>query len=77
VVAGNVGGIPDLLADGGGLLVPPDRVDELAAALRGVVEDPGERSRMGDRALQRVRTAFDTAVVWRQIDALYREVIGR
>jgi glycosyltransferase involved in cell wall biosynthesis len=77
VVAGNVGGIPEMLADGCGLLVPPDSVDELAAALGSVVDDPLERARLGGRALRRVRSTFDTEVVRCRIDALYREVIGR
>lgn len=75
VVASDVGGIPELLAGGSGVLVPPDDPDALAAALIAVIDDPGERARTGERALERVRERFDTAVVWRRFDALYREVV--
>jgi glycosyltransferase involved in cell wall biosynthesis len=77
VIASDVGGIPDLLSDGSGLLIPPDDPDALAAALLSVLDDPVERARTGERALRRVYGTFDTAVVWRRIDALYREVTGR
>lgn len=77
VVASDVGGIPDLLAGGSGLLVPPDDPVALAAALRTVLDDPAERLRMGERALARVRSSFDPAVVWRRLDDLYREVAAR
>ena len=56
VVAGNVGGIPEMLADDCGLLVSPDSVDELAAALGSVVDDPLKRARLGGCALRRVRS---------------------
>jgi glycosyltransferase involved in cell wall biosynthesis len=77
VVAGDVGGVPDLLAEQSGVLVPPDDVDSLAAALRALIDDPIERARIGRRALQRVRDTFDIDVLWRGIDVLYREVSAR
>jgi len=58
VVATHVGGIPDLIVDGeNGLLVPPGQPGALAAALARLIEDAGERTRMGlagrRRALER------------------------
>jgi glycosyltransferase involved in cell wall biosynthesis len=77
VVAGDVGGLPDMLDGGAGVLVRPDDPEGLAAALRAVLDDPAERARIGERGLERVRTTFDTAVVRRRIDALYREVTAQ
>ncbi len=77
VVATDVGGIPEMLAEECGLLVSPGDVNALGAALRQVIDNPVERTRLGDRGLDRVRTTFDTAVVWRRIDELYREVTSR
>ncbi|GAA5110967.1 glycosyltransferase family 4 protein [Pseudonocardia adelaidensis] len=75
VVASDVGGIPELVEHGrSGLLVPPDDVDSLGAALRAVLGDRALRERLGGAARERVLTAFDADVVWRQLDALYREV---
>ena len=76
VVASDVGGIPDLLAEQSGVLIAPDDVGALAAALLVLIENPAERARIGARALERVRTTFDVDVVWRRIDAVYREAIA-
>ncbi|MGH3978649.1 MAG: glycosyltransferase family 4 protein [Pseudonocardiaceae bacterium] len=76
VVASNVGGIPDLIESGTtGLLVPPGEVEALVAALRHAITDHDTRARLGRAARERVRTDFDAAVVWRRVDALYREVL--
>ncbi|WP_370180770.1 glycosyltransferase family 4 protein [Rhodococcus wratislaviensis] len=74
VVASAVGGIPELIDDRCGVLVPVDDVDALAHALRRVVYDDDARIRLGSQALQRIRAEFDVDVVWRRFDALYREV---
>lgn len=76
VVAGAVGGIPELLDDGRcGVLVPPDDVDALAAALRAVLTDASLRARLGRAARERALTEFDIEVVWRRVDAVYREAV--
>lgn len=76
VVASDVGGLPDLIESGTtGLLVPPGEVEALVAALQYVITDHDARARLGRAALERVRADFDAAVVWRRIDALYREVL--
>ena len=76
VVASDVGGIPDLIESGTtGLLVPPGEVEALVAALRHVIADHDACARLGRAAHERVRAEFDTAVIWRRIDALYRKVL--
>ncbi|MGY1624749.1 glycosyltransferase [Geodermatophilus sp. SYSU D00965] len=56
VVASAVGGIPEVVRDGGsGLLVPPGDVDALAAALDRVVADPRLRTRLAAGARARAR----------------------
>lgn len=75
VVASAVGGIPELIDDRCGVLVPVDDVDALAQALRHVVYDDDARTELGTQALQRIRSEFDVDVVWRRFDALYREVL--
>jgi glycosyltransferase involved in cell wall biosynthesis len=78
VVAGHVGGVPELVDDGRtGFLVPPDDVEALVAALRKVLLDPALRADLGAAARRRVRAEFDVDVVWRRIDALYQEAAGR
>jgi glycosyltransferase involved in cell wall biosynthesis len=78
VVASDVGGIPELVEDGRtGVLVPPDDVDALVGALRRVLDDRDLRERLGAAGRQRVRSEFDVDVVWRRLEALYRQVIER
>jgi glycosyltransferase involved in cell wall biosynthesis len=74
VVATEVGGIPDLVDEECGVLVPKDDVDALAAALRDVVINSVRRRRLGARALARVRERFDVDVTWRELDALYEDL---
>nr|MBA2462302.1 glycosyltransferase family 4 protein [Actinomycetota bacterium] len=51
VVSTAVGGVPEIVRDGeNGLLVPPGRPDELAAAVRRVLEEPGLRDRLAAAA---------------------------
>lgn len=74
VVTCPVGGIPDLIDEHCGLLVPPGEVDPLARALRQVLQDSALRARLGAAALDRVRAEFDIDVVWRRFDHIYREI---
>jgi glycosyltransferase involved in cell wall biosynthesis len=76
VVASVVGGIPDMIDRGCGVLVEPGDVDGLARSLRRVLDDFALRSALGAAALERVRQEFDIDAVWRQFDALYRELVG-
>lgn len=60
VVASRLSGIPELVVDGeSGLLVTPGDVDEIAAALRTLHDDPELGARLGDAARERVMAHFD------------------
>ena len=74
VVASNVGGMPEMVGEAGGVLVNPGNVDELADALTYVVTDHDARSQFGARALQRVEDEFDVDVISRRFDQLYRRI---
>jgi glycosyltransferase involved in cell wall biosynthesis len=65
VIATRVGAIPEIIdSEAVGLLVPPRDPAALAAAMRTLLEDPDRCRAIGERARQRVATAFrfDTQV---------------
>jgi len=71
------GAMPEVL-DGGrsGLLVPFGDVDDLARALRAVVEEPVATRGRVQRGLERV-TRWDWSEVARQHRELYRSIVGQ
>jgi glycosyltransferase involved in cell wall biosynthesis len=74
VVATAVGGIPEVVEHGReGLLVPPGRPRELAAALLTLLTDDERRQRMAEAAAQRgALLSIDTAV--RRTEAMYHDL---
>jgi glycosyltransferase involved in cell wall biosynthesis len=76
VVASRLGGPLELVEDGvTGVLVPPDHVEALAAALVGLLRDPVRRAQMGGAGYQRVRERFDGSVVARRVCEVYAEIL--
>jgi glycosyltransferase involved in cell wall biosynthesis len=74
VIASDVGGLPEMIGGGCGVIVSPDDIEGIASALRVVVQDRELRARYGAAAHARAVNQFDVDTVWRQLDALYREV---
>jgi glycosyltransferase involved in cell wall biosynthesis len=78
VVAGAVGGVPEIVADGRtGRLVPPGDPDAFAAALRPLLADPALRRRLGAAAARRAAQQHDIATAAAELDALLRRLAGR
>src|SRR5207247_10669662 len=76
VVASAVGGILEVVEDGKtGLLVPPARPDELAAALRRILENPGLGRAMGLAGRRRVEERFSWASIAQRTEQVYRDAI--
>ena len=59
VIASDVGGLPEMIGGGCGVIVSPDDIDAIAAALRLVVHDHELRARYGAAAYARVADRFD------------------
>ncbi len=77
VVASAVGGIVEVVEDGKtGLLVEPGRPDELAAALRRVLDDPARGRAMGRAGRRRVEERFSWASVAERTEQVYAEAIA-
>jgi glycosyltransferase involved in cell wall biosynthesis len=75
-VLSDIGGLSEIAATGAGELVPAGDAAALHEALRGLLDDPARRARMGDAA----RTAGAGPYSWdgaaRKTLALYRSLIG-
>ncbi len=71
VVASNVGGIPEALVYGGGLLVPPNNPEALAEALKKLIEDPAQREEMGKKG----HASYLNYFVWDKVRDQYEVVI--
>jgi glycosyltransferase involved in cell wall biosynthesis len=77
VVATRIGGLPELIVDEQtGLLVEPDDVDGLAAAIDRIAGDEELRTRLARGTAERVRRHFAADAVARQMVDLY-ETVGR
>ncbi|MCB9897489.1 MAG: glycosyltransferase family 4 protein [Planctomycetes bacterium] len=71
VVGTAAGGIPEIVEHGvHGLLVPPRRPDELAAAIVRLARDRALRERLGRHAARDVRARFDAACQVERLGAL-------
>ncbi|MBP2415923.1 glycosyltransferase [Microlunatus capsulatus] len=72
VVASDVGGISDIVADGEtGLLVPPGQPDALGAAVLRVLDDPALGRRLGEAGRLRMEERFDAHLWARNLCGLY------
>jgi glycosyltransferase involved in cell wall biosynthesis len=71
VVATRVGGIPDLLGTGGGLLVPPRNPPALAAAVRRVLTDAELRQDLTQKARQQA-ARFSVGAMAERVLSVYR-----
>jgi glycosyltransferase involved in cell wall biosynthesis len=72
-VATAVPGVGEILAGGeesGGIVIPPERSDALAAAMRRVLDDSALASELGERARRRVEREFSLEAVGARLNAL-------
>lgn len=78
VVATDVGDVREAVRPGRtGLLVQPDDAVGLADALRRVLGDGAERSAMGLAARKLAQRHFTSAVMVREFESLYEEILSR
>ena len=63
VISTTVGGVPDLVSDETGILVPPGDAEALAQAMSRLAEDAHLRERMGRAARKQYEKLFSPALV--------------
>ncbi len=76
VVAFNIGGIPQLIDHNvNGYLATPYEPSELAEGLRVILSDDARRLQLSTWARTKIETTFDTGIITRQYQALYKELL--
>jgi glycogen(starch) synthase len=76
VIASNVGGLPEVVADGAtGYVVPPDDPAALASSLVRLCANPALARQMGEAARNRALAKFTSHQLVDQFEDLYRAVI--
>jgi glycosyltransferase involved in cell wall biosynthesis len=77
VVATAVGGVPELLDRGrAGVLVPPNDVEALASAIKGLLDDPEGAARLAEAGRARVATHYTVDRMVDGVEAVYRSLLG-
>ena len=77
VIATNVGGIPEYVADGKtAMLVPPQNPEALARSLQVLIADPEKRAAMGQAGRQRVERFFTVERMVAETAELYRQLLA-
>jgi glycosyltransferase involved in cell wall biosynthesis len=74
IIASEVGGIPDMIGDDSGILVPPGDVSALTEAILRLARDSALRQTMGAAAKQRYQKLFSPNVVVPLMVETYRRV---
>lgn len=75
IVATRVGGIPEVLVDGVGLLVEPANPEQLCQAVVRLLSNPAAARAMGEAARQRVTKAFSQEQMIEATLGLYRRAL--
>jgi glycosyltransferase involved in cell wall biosynthesis len=74
VIATDVGSVSEAVDDSTGLVVPPDDVEALRAAIDQLVADPERSHRLGEAGRERALERFTSAAMARAFEALYRDL---
>jgi glycosyltransferase involved in cell wall biosynthesis len=77
VVQPRHGSFPELIeASGGGLLVNPEDPQDLARALRRLIDEPARRQEMGQKGLQAVRERFTADIMAGRALEVFQKYLG-
>lgn len=76
IVATAVGGMPDALQNGAGIIVPADDQESLAEELSRLLDAPGRRAELGRRASEEVAARFSASAMDSAVREVYARAIG-
>jgi glycosyltransferase involved in cell wall biosynthesis len=75
VVATNVGGVPEIVSDGAGLLVPAGDEAALAGAIESLLDDPSRAREIGEAGRRRVLERFSAGANVQATRRLYERLL--
>ena len=77
VIGFDAGGMREAVTDGeSGVLVPPEDIDALQAAIAGLIDDDKKRAEMGAAGRQRMQKDFSIVTMGAQHVELYESVLN-
>jgi glycosyltransferase involved in cell wall biosynthesis len=76
VVASRTGGLPEVVTENTGILVPPGDAQALAEALDRLLEDGELRRELGRAGRRRVEELFDLNHTVSEVKRVYRELLA-
>ncbi|MGQ0670855.1 MAG: glycosyltransferase, partial [Actinomycetota bacterium] len=77
VVASRVGGLPEILARGAGIMVPPGDPDPLAQAMIELLTDPARARQLGEQGRQIVQSRFGLQRMVDENLSLYLDLLSK
>jgi glycosyltransferase involved in cell wall biosynthesis len=75
VVGSQVGGLPEILGDGRGILVADLNLDVFANAIEELIEDAALRRSLGERARRFVKSDYSLASATRRLEQTYTDLV--
>lgn len=76
IIATDVGGIPDVVSEEAGILIPPNDVEALGAAMSRLAADAELRRRMGRAARKKYEQLFTPRVVLPMLTDFYERIVN-
>lgn len=75
VIGAQVGGVPDIIKENNGILVPPGSVEDLAMAIQSLATDPERRKKLGQANRLKAVEQYSWQSVMGRYEAVYRTCV--
>jgi teichuronic acid biosynthesis glycosyltransferase TuaC len=75
VIASNIGGIPEIINEDNGLLIPPRDIGKLSEAIQWMKDNPGTRREMGRKGEKLVKTEYNNEILIRKLIELHKSYL--
>jgi glycosyltransferase involved in cell wall biosynthesis len=76
MICTGVGGVPELVEHGCGLLVPPRDAQALSKTMSYMLDNPNARKSMGEKSARRAVERFDLRAMTEAYENLYRSIVA-